>query len=884
MEQNRLAVPAGNRWLRILGCSAALLAALGCASFFAHTARADVPAPPPATPPVTAAPPGASGTATDAAEPSDTTAAAVPAPDRTSANAADGSQTATDSADTYGTPFGATDPSTGATDPAGTSTDTNASATTDAPDTPPDATGCTGATDPAGTTTDTNATATTDAPDTPPDATGCTGATDPAGTTTDTNATATTDAPDTPPDATGCTGATDPAGTSTDPAGTSTDTDATPTTDAPDTPPDAAGCTGATDPAGTSTDTNATATTDAPDTPPDAVGCTGAADTTSAPAGAVPAAGSGDSTAQASASHEPCAPRRKGSHAVSGKTDSEPPPTEPALADAGPDKPGDSGTVSGPVGGSGRLLLDGELRKAGGSEPSDDRFSAGRVPLDGSTADSGLGGRTGSGVGTTGGGAMLVPASPLTLTADLAGMIRPPVDHRVLTCVYAVSAGVRFDSERILLARLPTRVDTTQAARSGKTTGEKHGYRDGSRKPGSPVPLLPPTTTRLPCRLPPLPCRGPAALEGCRAMASKASSRPASVSSRRVIDASSPSSSNGGERCASSSSSSAPAKARRAVVAACARRPSAPRCADRTRGRKECCKMRVEPAHQELSRPVDRVANDEDSGLELEDSLSLYFRGVGRAPLLTREQERELFRRKEAGDDRAKRLLIEANLRLVIWIARRYRHHDVPVLDLIQEGNLALTRAVERFDYRLGFRLSTYATLLIRHAIEHAADRHVRVVAVPIHVRRQIRAVRRSQQILRERLNREPLLSEIAAEAGVDRRRVAELIDYEQKPISLETPMGEEQSAQSELLEDDTKSAYPEATMAERVQREEVQSALNSLDDRLRLVLQLRFGLAGQPPAVARHGRKGIGRDGRAGSSTGGEGARQTAQPCAGSP
>ena len=257
--------------------------------------------------------------------------------------------------------------------------------------------------------------------------------------------------------------------------------------------------------------------------------------------------------------------------------------------------------------------------------------------------------------------------------------------------------------------------------------------------------------------------------------------------------------------------------------------------------------MSVEPAHQELSRPVDRVANDEDSGLELEDSLSLYFRGVGRAPLLSRAQERELFRRKDAGDVRAKRLLIEANLRLVIWIARQYRQHNVPVLDLIQEGNLALTRAVEGFDYRLGFRLSTYATLLIRHAIEQAADRHARVIPVPIHVQRQIRAVRRSQQILRQRLNREPLLSEIAAEAGLDWRRVAELIDYEQQPISLETPAGEEQSARTELIEDAMKSAYPEATIAERVQREEVQSALNSLDDRLRLVLQLRFGLAGRP-------------------------------------
>jgi RNA polymerase primary sigma factor len=267
--------------------------------------------------------------------------------------------------------------------------------------------------------------------------------------------------------------------------------------------------------------------------------------------------------------------------------------------------------------------------------------------------------------------------------------------------------------------------------------------------------------------------------------------------------------------------------------------------------------MSVEPAQQQLSRPPGRVASDDDSSLEVEDSLSSYFRGIGRVPRLSWAQERELFRRKDAGDDRAKRLLIEANLRLVIWIARQYGHHNVPVLDLIQEGNLALTRAVERFDYRLGFRLSTYATMVIRHAIEQAADRHARVVPVPIYIRRQIRAVRRSQQILRQRLNREPLLSEIAAEAGLDWRRVAELFNYEQQPISLETPVGEGQSSGSELLEDDTKSAYPEATLAERVQREEVRCALNSLDDRLRLVLQLRFGLAGQPPqSLAEVGRE----------------------------
>jgi RNA polymerase primary sigma factor len=257
--------------------------------------------------------------------------------------------------------------------------------------------------------------------------------------------------------------------------------------------------------------------------------------------------------------------------------------------------------------------------------------------------------------------------------------------------------------------------------------------------------------------------------------------------------------------------------------------------------------MSVDTAHQPFSRSTGSAVSDEGAGLELEDSLTLYFRGVGHRPILSRAEERELFRRKEAGDERAKRHLIEANLRLVIWIARQYARHDVPVLDLIQEGNLALTRAVERFDYRMGFRLSTYATLSIRRAVEGAVERHARVVPVPIHVRRQIRAVRRAQQILLQRLNREPLLSEIATEAGLDGHRVAELLAYERHPVSLESPLGEGQSACGELLED-SKSVYPEATIAERLQREEVESSLNSLEDRLRLVLELRFGLSGQAP------------------------------------
>jgi RNA polymerase primary sigma factor len=255
--------------------------------------------------------------------------------------------------------------------------------------------------------------------------------------------------------------------------------------------------------------------------------------------------------------------------------------------------------------------------------------------------------------------------------------------------------------------------------------------------------------------------------------------------------------------------------------------------------------MSIDCADRQLDRttPNTAVAN----GAELEDSLALYARGVGRVPLLTPAEERELFRRRDAGDEQAKQLLIEANLRLVIWIARPYAHRGVPLLDLIQEGNLALTRAVERFDARLGFRFSTYATQSIRWAVENAAERHARVVPVPIHIWRQMRAVRRSRQALVQRLNREPLLSEIAVETGLGVDRVSELLDYEQYPISLESPPEEGRRAQNELLED-TKAAHPESTISERLQREAVATTLNSLDERLRRVLELRFGLSGQTP------------------------------------
>lgn len=236
-----------------------------------------------------------------------------------------------------------------------------------------------------------------------------------------------------------------------------------------------------------------------------------------------------------------------------------------------------------------------------------------------------------------------------------------------------------------------------------------------------------------------------------------------------------------------------------------------------------------------------------DARSAFEDPLALYSRGVRRARILSQVEERALFRRRDAGDPRAKRLLIEANLRLVIWVARQYANRDVPLLDLIQEGNLALTRAVEKFDYRPGFRFSTYATWSIKHAVEQAADVHARVVSVPTRVRRQIRAVRRARRLLYDRLNREPILVELAAESGLEPERVVELLNYGRRHVSLEAPAAEDQVGYGDVLED-TNAAHPEARIARRLQEENVRTAVSSLDERLRLVVELRFGLGGQTP------------------------------------
>jgi RNA polymerase primary sigma factor len=230
-----------------------------------------------------------------------------------------------------------------------------------------------------------------------------------------------------------------------------------------------------------------------------------------------------------------------------------------------------------------------------------------------------------------------------------------------------------------------------------------------------------------------------------------------------------------------------------------------------------------------------------------QDPLKLYVRQIGDGPLLTAAEERELARRKDEGDEWAKRRLIECNLRLVMSITRNYVNSGVPLLDLIQEGNLGLIRAVEKFDYRMGYKLSTYATWWIRQAVTRAIADQGRTIRLPVHVVDQVRRVMRARRVLTQKLNRDPLPDEIAAESGFDLKRVHELLDLVEDPVSLETPVGDGDSMYGDMLEDEN-SDQPDAVLAELLRGNELQTALDGLSERMRHVLQLRFGLDGELP------------------------------------
>ena len=184
------------------------------------------------------------------------------------------------------------------------------------------------------------------------------------------------------------------------------------------------------------------------------------------------------------------------------------------------------------------------------------------------------------------------------------------------------------------------------------------------------------------------------------------------------------------------------------------------------------------------------------------DPLKLYVRQIGGGPLLTRDEERELARRKDAGDEAAKRRLIEANLRLVMSITRNYTKAGVPLLDLIQEGNLGLIRAVEKFDYKMGYKLSTYATWWIRQSVTRALADQGRTIRLPVHVADQVRRLLRSRRQLAQKLNREPTLAELAHETQLSEENVRDLLELVEDPVSLETPVGDGESIYGDLIED----------------------------------------------------------------------------------
>ena len=229
-----------------------------------------------------------------------------------------------------------------------------------------------------------------------------------------------------------------------------------------------------------------------------------------------------------------------------------------------------------------------------------------------------------------------------------------------------------------------------------------------------------------------------------------------------------------------------------------------------------------------------------------EDPLKAYVRSID-PRLLTPAEERELARRKDQGDEAAKRKLIECNLRLVMSIARNYAKSGVPLLDLIQAGNLGLIRAVEKFDYELGFKLSTYATWWIRQAVTRALAEQGSIIRLPVHVADQARRVLRSQIQLAQKLNREPTVAEIAKESGIGEQRVEELLDLVRDPISLDTPVGDGESNFGDLIAD-THADDPASITARSSQDVDLDAALNQLEPRLRTLLIARYGLNGEKP------------------------------------
>ncbi|ACX66209.1 RNA polymerase primary sigma factor [Paenibacillus sp. cl141a] len=238
--------------------------------------------------------------------------------------------------------------------------------------------------------------------------------------------------------------------------------------------------------------------------------------------------------------------------------------------------------------------------------------------------------------------------------------------------------------------------------------------------------------------------------------------------------------------------------------------------------------------HDDLSLPP---------GIKISDPVRMYLKEIGRVPLLSADEEVELSKRIEEGDEEAKRRLAEANLRLVVSIARRYAGRGMQFLDLIQEGNMGLIKAVEKFDYSKGFKFSTYATWWIRQAITRSIADQARTIRIPVHMVETInKLVRVSRQLLQE-LGREPTPEEIGKEMDISPEKVREIQKVSQEPVSLETPVGEESDSNLGDFIEDQDALAPADAAAFELLKEQLEEVLDTLTEREENVLRLRFGL-----------------------------------------
>jgi RNA polymerase primary sigma factor len=261
--------------------------------------------------------------------------------------------------------------------------------------------------------------------------------------------------------------------------------------------------------------------------------------------------------------------------------------------------------------------------------------------------------------------------------------------------------------------------------------------------------------------------------------------------------------------------------------------------------------QKVEAAAEAARKPGAEAPKKPEIDLTVEpslDSLRLYLRSIGRVPLLTAAQEVDLAKRIERGDIVAKTHMVEANLRLVVSIAKGYLGRGLTFLDLIQEGSLGLIRAVEKFDYRRGFKFSTYATWWIRQAVTRAIADKGRTIRIPVHMVEKLNKVVHVERQLVQALGREPLPEEIAAELECSPREVRDILRMSQQPISLEKPIGEEEESELGDFVEDQAAESPFEIASENLRKENVHRALAALPQREREVIEMRFGLTGGRP------------------------------------